>query len=54
VDAVICNIHICAIIIVIKYDYYLLSTYEVMGVFHYYLNLYARLNNAAITICMLQ
>jgi hypothetical protein len=36
--------------VVIKYDYYPLSAYEVMCIFDYYLNSYVILNNAVITI----
>jgi hypothetical protein len=46
---------ICIIICaVIKYGYYPLSAYKVMNVLNYYLNLYAILNNALITICKLK
>jgi hypothetical protein len=34
--------------------YYLLSAYKVIDVLDYYLNLYTRLNNAAITISKLK
>jgi len=63
VDAIISNIririHIMQLLIlsiriyihrVIKYDYYPSSVYKIMRVLNYYLNLYARLNNAVITI----
>jgi hypothetical protein len=45
-------IRIYAVIAVIKCGYYPLSTYEVMDILDYYLNLYARLNNVVITIYM--
>jgi hypothetical protein len=38
---------------VIKCGYYALSAYEVMSILDYYLNLYASLNNAVISICKL-
>jgi len=44
------NIRIRVVIAVNKYSYYSLSTYKVMSVLNYYLNLYARLNSAIITI----
>jgi hypothetical protein len=47
--AIIICIH--AIIGVIKCGNYPLSTYEVMSVLNYFLNLYAILNNEVISIC---
>jgi hypothetical protein len=38
-------------IAVIKCGYYPLSAYKVIDILDYYLNLYARLNNAVINIC---
>jgi hypothetical protein len=40
--------------VIIKCGYYPLSAYETMNVLNYYLNLYAKLNNAIITICKLK
>jgi hypothetical protein len=48
------TIRICMVIAVIKYSFYSLSSYEVMGVLDYNLSLYARLNNAIVTIWKLK
>jgi hypothetical protein len=47
-------IFIRKIIIMIKYGYYSLTTYEIIDVLDYNLNKHARLNNTVITICKLK
>jgi hypothetical protein len=44
------TIRIIAVITVSKCCYYSLSAYEVTNVLNYYLKIYARLNNAVVTL----